>query len=157
MHRDVTAQPRLSLIINHAMPWFWLVHHHLLIYDHSGLAWKLFIFILKCRIPSRTLIFMSYDSQGISIIDPVNFSWLILANSNPNFVISEVSVNQVRKCFHAWGVGVFTIQKQPCKCYNCKRFLRILANFAPAQSHPCIMYFNCFCHCRAAVLNHLQI
>ena len=28
-------------------------------------------------------------------------NWLILANSDPNFVISEISVNQVRKCFPA--------------------------------------------------------
>ncbi len=46
-----------------------------------------------------------------------------LANSDPNFVISEISVNQVRKCFPAWGMGV--------RCYDSKRFLRILANFAP--------------------------
>ena len=39
----------------------------------------IYIFILKCRIPLRTLIFMSYDSQGISIIDPVTFSWAIIA------------------------------------------------------------------------------
>ncbi len=64
-------------------------------------------------------------------------NWLILTNSDPNFVISEISVNQVRKCFRAWGVGVFTIQEQPCKCYNCIRFRRILANFTSGQSHPC--------------------
>ena len=33
------------------------------------------------------------------------------------------------------GVGVFTIQEQLCKCHNCRRFLRILANFASGQSH----------------------
>ncbi len=63
-------------------------------------------------------------------------NWLILANSDPNFVISEISVNQVRKWFHAWGVGVFTIQEQSCNCCNCRRFLRILANFTSGQSHP---------------------
>ena len=62
--------------------------------------------------------------------------WLrILANSDPNFVISEISVNQVKKCFHALGVGVFTIQEQSCNCDNRRRFLRILANFASGQSH----------------------
>ncbi len=63
-------------------------------------------------------------------------NWLLLANSDPNFVISEISVNQVRKCFPAWGVGVFTIQEQSCKCPNCRRLLRILANFTSIQSHP---------------------
>ncbi len=52
-------------------------------------------------------------------------NWLILANFDPNFFISEISVNQVRKCFPAWGVRIFTIQKQPCKCHNYRRFLRI--------------------------------
>ncbi len=46
----------------------------------------------------------------------------------------------MRKCFCAWGVGVFTIQEQPYKCYNCKRFLCILANFASGQSHPCKVF-----------------
>ena len=32
-------------------------------------------------------------------------NWLILANSDPNFVISEISVNQVRKCLPARGLG----------------------------------------------------
>ena len=32
-------------------------------------------------------------------------NWLILANSSPNFVIFEISVNQVRKCFQPWGGG----------------------------------------------------
>ncbi len=32
-------------------------------------------------------------------------NWLILANSDPNFVISEIRVNQVGKCFPAWGWG----------------------------------------------------
>ena len=63
-------------------------------------------------------------------------NWLILANSDPNFVISEISVNQVRKCFCAWGVEVFSIQEQPCKCHNCRIFPCILANFASGQSHP---------------------
>ncbi len=63
-------------------------------------------------------------------------NWLILANSDPNFVITEISVNQVRKCFPALGVEVFPIQEQPFKCHNCRRFLRILANFALGQSHP---------------------
>ena len=31
----------------------------------------IYIFILKCGIPLITLIFIPYDSQGISIIDPV--------------------------------------------------------------------------------------
>ncbi len=70
-------------------------------------------------------------------------NWLILAKSDPNFVISEISVHQVRKCFPAWGVGVFTIQEQPCKCLNCRRFLRILTNFASGQFHPCVIdYYN---------------
>ena len=60
------------------MPWYDDVHHHLLIYDHTGPIWKLFphrdIYILKDRIPSGTLIFMPYDNQGISIIDPVTDS-----------------------------------------------------------------------------------
>ncbi len=64
-------------------------------------------------------------------------NWLILANSDPNFVISEISVNQVRKCFPAWGLGVFTIQEQLCKCHHCRTFLCILANFPLTQSHPC--------------------
>ncbi len=71
-----------------------LVHHHLLIYDRTGrlrpyvlsedqgshgtfcfyLIDMVNIYILKDRIPSRTLIFMSYDNQGISIIDPVTDS-----------------------------------------------------------------------------------
>ncbi len=34
------------------------------------------IFNLKCRIPLRTLIFIPYDSQGISIIDPITGSYL---------------------------------------------------------------------------------
>ncbi len=63
-------------------------------------------------------------------------NWLILANSDQNFVISEISVNQVRKCFPAWVVGVFTIQEQLCKCHHCRTFLRILANFPLVQSHP---------------------
>ena len=32
-------------------------------------------------------------------------------------------------------LGVFTIQELPCKCHNCRRFLRVLANFASGQSH----------------------
>ena len=32
------------------------------------------LFILECRIPLRTLVFMPCDIQGISIIDPVTFS-----------------------------------------------------------------------------------
>ncbi len=42
----------MSLNINAAMPWFELVHHHLLVYDHTGLAWKLFqswLIILICK------------------------------------------------------------------------------------------------------------
>ena len=35
----------------------------------------IYIFILKCRIPSSTLIFMPYDSQGIYILDPATFSY----------------------------------------------------------------------------------
>ncbi len=35
----------------------------------------IYIFILKDRIPLRTLIFMSYDNQGISIIDLVTDSY----------------------------------------------------------------------------------
>ena len=42
----------------------------------------------------------------------------------------------MRKCFPAWGVGVFTVQEQPCKWHNCRRFLRVLADFASGQSHP---------------------
>ncbi len=38
----VNRLSRMSLIMNHAMPRFSLVHHHLLIYDHTGPAWKLF-------------------------------------------------------------------------------------------------------------------
>ncbi len=57
-------------------------------------------------------------------------NWLILSNSYLNFVIPEISVNQVRKCYPAWGVGVFTIHEQPCKCYNCRRFLCILGRRA---------------------------
>ena len=105
---------RMSLIMNHAMPWLELVHHHLVIYDRTGPAWKLiqpwlhigmhdkdawptfnsedqgshgplcfylidiiYIFILKCRIPSSTLIFMPHNSQDTSIIGPVTFSCLI--------------------------------------------------------------------------------
>ncbi len=64
-------------------------------------------------------------------------NWLILANYDPNFVISEISVNQVRKCFHAWGMGDFAAVEQSLKCYCCKRFRCILANFALGQSHPC--------------------
>ena len=33
---------RKSGIINADMPWFALVHHHLLIYNHTGPAWKLY-------------------------------------------------------------------------------------------------------------------
>ncbi len=40
------------------------------------------------------------------------------------------------------GVWVFTIQKQPCKCHNCRRFLRILANFTSGQSHPWVIINN---------------
>ncbi len=36
------------------------------------------------------------------------------------------------------GVGVFAIWEQPSKCYDCQKFLRILANFASGQSHPCM-------------------
>ena len=32
----------------------------------------IYIFIVKCRIPLRTLIFISYDSQGISHLDSLN-------------------------------------------------------------------------------------
>ncbi len=32
----------MSLNINAALPWLSLVHHHLLIYDQTGPAWKLF-------------------------------------------------------------------------------------------------------------------
>ncbi len=45
---------------------------------HGNLCFYLldiiYILILKCRIPLRTLIFMPYDSLGISIIDPVTGS-----------------------------------------------------------------------------------
>ncbi len=40
------------------------------------------------------------------------------------------------------GVGVFTVQEQLCKCYNCRRFLGILANFASRQSHPCLKFID---------------
>ncbi len=63
-------------------------------------------------------------------------NWLILANSGPIFVISEISVNQVRKCFPVWGVGVFTTLEQSYKCYDCGMVLRILANFASANLIP---------------------
>ncbi len=46
----------------------------------------------------------------------------ILANSDSNFVVTEISVNQVRKCFPVMGVGVFASQEQPssglfAKCF----------------------------------------
>ncbi len=66
-------------------------------------------------------------------------NWLILANSDKNFVISEISPNQVRKCSPPWGVGVFAALDQSFKCYDHKIFPHILANFASGQSHPCVM------------------
>ena len=86
--------------------------------------------------PTVFIIWVSLCDQGCDCAA----NWLILANSDPNFVITEISVNQVTKCFPAWGVGVFTIQEQPCKRHNGGRFLRILANFASGQSYPCVMF-----------------
>ncbi len=43
----------------------------------------------------------------------------------------------MRKCFPAWGVGVFTVLEQSYKCYDCGGFMHILANFVSGQSHPC--------------------
>ncbi len=40
------------------------------------------------------------------------------------------------KIFTCMGVGVFAIQEQPSKCYDCKTFLCILANFTLDQFHP---------------------
>ncbi len=46
--------------------------------SHGSLCFYLvdiiYIFISKCRIPLRTLIFIPYDCQGISIICPVTGS-----------------------------------------------------------------------------------
>ncbi len=38
--------------------------------------------------------------------------------------------------FQCLGDGVFAVQEQSFKCYNCKTFLPILANLALGQSHP---------------------
>ncbi len=40
-------------------------------------------------------------------------NWLILANSYPNSVISEISAIQVRKCFPVMGVGLFASHEKP--------------------------------------------
>ncbi len=40
-------------------------------------------------------------------------NWLILANPYPKSVISEISVNQVRKCFPVMGVVLFASQEKP--------------------------------------------
>ncbi len=37
-------------------------------------------------------------------------NWLILANFDQNFVTPEISVNQVRKCWPAYGWGVLPVQ-----------------------------------------------
>ncbi len=71
---------RMSVIINADMPWFELVHHHLLIYDLIGPAWTLFQMYISlfqnAEYPWEP--WSSYDSQGISIIDPVTLSWVLL-------------------------------------------------------------------------------
>ncbi len=39
-------EQRMSLDINAAMPWFCLVHHHLLIYDDTGPAFIILYLLL---------------------------------------------------------------------------------------------------------------
>ena len=78
--------------MNHTMPWFSLVHHHLLIYDHNGPAWTLlqpwlhlrmhlYLYIkMQNTLENPDLHYMAYDSQGMSIIDPVTYiykKWLL--------------------------------------------------------------------------------
>ncbi len=41
LYAMVDNATRMSVIINAVVPCFSLVHHHLLIYDHTGPAWKL--------------------------------------------------------------------------------------------------------------------
>ena len=66
----------MSVIINAAMPWSTINFSFMTTlalhgsYISHGWLVGLKFFILKDRIPLRTLIFMPYDSQGISIIDP---------------------------------------------------------------------------------------
>ncbi len=106
-------------------------HEHVVLMQKTNL-YKLVI-ILFVSIQGLNVEVKGHWAQGCDCAA----NWLILANSNPNFGIFEIGVNQVRKCFLAWWVVVFTIQEPSCKCYNCRRFLRILANFASGQSHPC--------------------
>ncbi len=51
---------------------------------------------------------MTYNSVGHNV-QGCDFAanWLILASSDPNFVMSEISVNQMRKLSSALGVEVF--------------------------------------------------
>ena len=119
---------RMSLIMNmmnHAMPWFSLVHHHLPIYDHTGpdmevisamvahrdAWWRcmtyivrfnneyqgshgtlcfylidiIYIIILKCRIPSRTLIFMPTTARAyLSLILSLFLIFKFFVGGTPN-------------------------------------------------------------------------
>ncbi len=75
-------------------------------------------------------------------------NWLILANSDPSFVISEISVCKLsEKMFPCMGIVVFTIQEQSYICYNCRRFLCILANLASGQFHHWILVLCYQDHC----------
>ncbi len=35
----------------------------------------------------------------------IRYATNCVANFDPNFIISEISVNQVKKCFPGWGLG----------------------------------------------------
>ena len=61
---------------------------------------------------------------------------LMQANSDPNFIISEISVNQVRKCFPAWWVGGLCYSGTAVKMLRLQELSVHLAFFAPGQSHP---------------------
>ena len=62
-------------------------------------------------------------------------NWLILANSHPNLVISDQckTGEKMFPCMRGGG------HEQSSKCYDCKRFLRILVNFMSDQYRPSIV------------------
>ncbi len=62
-------------------------------------------------------------------------NWLILANFDPNFVISEISVNQVRKDL-ACMVGVLTDFSWPLVQHLFTLLMSILAEFSLSQNDP---------------------
>ena len=56
------------------------------------------------QLVQKTIQKMQEYKKDTCIFSPYFCLYRNVANSDPNFVISEISVNQLRKCFPTWGL-----------------------------------------------------